>query len=117
MPSLGYKFIGWDTGINDDVIGIYNGQFIDRVEAIFQKEVMELPIMEINTKDAAEIVSKDDYLPCTVTVGNAEENHCFELNKAKIKGRGNSTWSMPKKPYKLKFDQKIDLFGNGSAKT
>ncbi len=117
LPSLGYKFIGWDTGIKDNVIGIYNSQFIGRVEAIFQKEVMELPIMEINTKDAAEIVSKDDYLQCTVTVGNAEESHCFEQNKAKIKGRGNSTWSMPKKPYKLKFDQKIDLFGNGSAKT
>ncbi len=104
LPSLGYKFIGWDTGIKDNVIGIYNSQFIGRVEAIFQKEVMELPIMEINTKDAAEIVSKDDYLQCTVTVGNAEESHCFEQNKAKIKRRGNSTWSMPKKPYKLKFD-------------
>lgn len=33
-----------------------------------------------------------------------------------IKGRGNSTWAMEKKPYNIKFDKKIDLFGMGSAK-
>lgn len=33
-----------------------------------------------------------------------------------IKGRGNSTWSMKKKPYNIKFDKKTDLFGMGNAK-
>ena len=35
-----------------------------------------------------------------------------------IKGRGNSTWDLPttKKPYNIKFEEKVDLFGFGKAK-
>ena len=33
-----------------------------------------------------------------------------------IRGRGNSTWSAPKKPYKLKFEKKQDLLGMGANK-
>lgn len=33
-----------------------------------------------------------------------------------IKGRGNSTWGMPKKPYNIKLDEKENLFGMGKSK-
>ncbi len=33
-----------------------------------------------------------------------------------IRGRGNSTWMTDKKPYKIKLDQKADLFGMGANK-
>ena len=33
-----------------------------------------------------------------------------------IKGRGNSTWALTKKPYNIKFEEKTDLFGMGKAK-
>lgn len=33
-----------------------------------------------------------------------------------IKGRGNSTWQMEKKPYNIKLDEKTDLFGMGKSK-
>lgn len=33
-----------------------------------------------------------------------------------IKGRGNSTWQMEKKPYNIKLDKKTDLFGMGKSK-
>lgn len=33
-----------------------------------------------------------------------------------IKGRGNSTWKMDKKPYNIKLDKKTDLFGMGKSK-
>ena len=33
-----------------------------------------------------------------------------------IKGRGNSTWKMAKKPYNLKLDSKENLFGMGKSK-
>lgn len=35
---------------------------------------------------------------------------------SQIKGRGNSTWTWPKKPYNIKFEDKTDLFGMGKAK-
>ena len=33
-----------------------------------------------------------------------------------IKGRGNSSWALEKKPYNIKFDKKTNLFGMGKAK-
>lgn len=42
-----------------------------------------------------------------------------DLNDLKleyIRGRGNSTWTADKKPYKVKFDKKQDLFGMGENK-
>ena len=33
-----------------------------------------------------------------------------------IKGRGNSTWRNPKKPYKIKLDEEADIFGLGANK-
>ena len=33
-----------------------------------------------------------------------------------IRGRGNTTWNAVKKPYKLKFQKKADLFGMGESK-
>jgi len=33
-----------------------------------------------------------------------------------MKGRGNFTWRLDKKAYQIKFDRKVNLFGNGSAK-
>lgn len=32
-----------------------------------------------------------------------------------IKGRGNSTWAYPKKPYQIKLDEKVDLLEEGEA--
>ena len=36
---------------------------------------------------------------------------------AHIKGRGNSTWGLDKKPYNIKLDKKTDLFGMGKSKS
>lgn len=34
-----------------------------------------------------------------------------------IKGRGNATWTQPKKPFNIKLDEKTDLFGMGKNKS
>ncbi|NCC98542.1 MAG: hypothetical protein EOL95_02400 [Bacteroidia bacterium] len=36
--------------------------------------------------------------------------------KGQIRGRGNSTWAMPKRPYKIKLDEKAGIFGLKPAK-
>ena len=46
------------------------------------------------------------------TVNNEE----YSFEDVEIKGRGNSTWSSNKKPYQIKFKDKINLFGLGKAK-
>lgn len=68
--------------------------------------------MYIETQNG-EAIGKEDYVPATVSFYPANANDGDTLNNimTKIKGRGNSTWTMPKKPYKLKMDQKTSFFG------
>lgn len=39
------------------------------------------------------------------------------LRMSYIRGRGNGTWGMGKNPYKIKLEEKQDLFGMGKSKT
>ena len=75
-----------------------------------------LPVVFINTKDRAPIVSKDDYVDATIRIIGTPDNGGDFSGEMKIKGRGNSTWGMPKKPYKMKFDQKTSLLGEPKDK-
>ena len=46
---------------------------------------------------------------------NLETTKLYD-GKIEIKGRGNSTWGLPKKPYKIKLDSKTNLFSMGKNK-
>ncbi|MCE1198277.1 MAG: CotH kinase family protein [Marinilabiliales bacterium] len=77
----------------------------------------DLPVLFVTTEGNKEIVSEDDYLKATFVLdpnGNALAQP-FKLT-GNIKGRGNSTWSFVKKPYKIKFDSKTALFGASPVK-
>lgn len=65
--------------------------------------------------DKDQIWLKDDYISALLTVktGDDEESEPMELS---VKGRGNSTWGMAKKPMRLKFKKKTDLLGLKKAK-
>lgn len=75
--------------------------------------ITNLPTIFIDTENGAAITSKDDYVNAVITVRGAanEEDNITEV-PAEIKGRGNSTWKMAKKPYRLKFEDKINFLGN-----
>ncbi|OOQ58635.1 CotH kinase family protein [Mucilaginibacter pedocola] len=74
-----------------------------------------LPIFYLTT--ASPVVSKDDYVTGSLNI-NTLGLYDQEVNNIplQIKGRGNSTWGMPKKPYRLKFDTKAKVLGLASAK-
>lgn len=71
-----------------------------------------LPVLFIDTPGSATIPSKwEDWLPDTeITLYNTDWtiNH---TGITEIRGRGNSTWSYPKKPYALKLDKKAEILG------
>lgn len=48
---------------------------------------------------------------------SADPNNNFSGESAVIKGRGNFTWSLEKRPYQIKFDGKKGLLGMAPAKT
>jgi hypothetical protein len=76
----------------------------------------EIPVFNISTNNVP-IDSKEVYVDGTLSItGNVPA--AFSYNgKIRIRGRGNATWGMPKKPYKIKLDKKAPLFGITSDKT
>ena len=72
----------------------------------------ELPVVYIDTKDGAAIVSKEDWLKKTaIKIIKEDGSIDYEDNSLQIRGRGNTTWRMPKKPYALKLDSKHEILG------
>ena len=74
-----------------------------------------LPVCEVNVQDHANIESKETWLNCVVRIG--EDYYDNLLAEGSIKGRGNSTWVLPKKPYAIKFSQKESLFSLPEGKS
>lgn len=68
------------------------------------------PSVSINTQDAQPIVSKDDYINGTIAIYSNNEEENIEAD-IRIRGRGNSTWNFPKKPYQIRFNDKEEVLG------
>lgn len=74
-----------------------------------------LPHLFIITENNAPVNSKDDYVQATIKLDGADIYEDYE-GTTRIRGRGNSTWGMPKKPYRLKLDNKASLLGLSAEK-
>jgi hypothetical protein len=71
-----------------------------------------LPIVSVNTKDNAPILSKDDYVDGDIRILGDLATPIFSDKKMRIKGRGNATWTLyDKKPYRIKLDKKAGILG------
>ena len=71
-----------------------------------------LPTVVINTPNEATIPPKtEDWLPgAKMIIYNADGSIDFD-GETNIRGRGNTTWSYPKKPYALKLNSKSKILG------
>lgn len=75
----------------------------------------EIPHLYIHTDNEEKITSKNNYLQADFIVDGKGIYPDFELRTG-IRGRGNTTWNYPKKPYKLKLESKEALMGLYPAK-
>ncbi|HHT29508.1 CotH kinase family protein [Petrimonas mucosa] len=73
-----------------------------------------LPVVYIETVDQAPVASKDNYVEGTLVI--KENGKTVTEKSMRIKGRGNATWTYPKKPYKIKLDKKASILGMEEAK-
>ena len=73
-----------------------------------------LPHMIIDTYERKPIYSKEEYIYSKITLIDEDDN-VQVFDSTQIRGRGNSTWNMSKKPYKIKFQKKQKLLGKGYA--
>ena len=76
-----------------------------------------LPTLSITLEKGTQVyeITKEEQTPATFSM-TGQGLEPMENLPITIKGRGNSTWKLPKKPYQIKFDSKTDLLGMGKAK-
>jgi len=80
----------------------------------------DLPTIMIYTDDEAPILDKENWVNMTfsLTVPDKPEKNIPKISNQQIRGRGNSTWDAPKKPYRIRFrdDQRQTPFGLPAAR-
>jgi len=69
-----------------------------------------LPVLSVATDNGAEISSKEDYASAKYTM-KSDAGQIIDDSTLDIRGRGNSTWEMPKKPYRVRLTDSAPLMG------
>ena len=88
--------------------------FCGEINAQQISRLTNLPHMVIETYEGKPIVSKEEYIYSKITLIDEDDN-IQVFDSTRIRGRGNSTWTLYKKPYKIKFEKKQKLLGKGYA--
>ena len=70
-----------------------------------------LPTVYVDTEGGAGIYSKEDYVNASLRIRGTDQYAGLEAVTCQIRGRGNTTWGWPKKPYLVKLDAKQSVFG------
>jgi hypothetical protein len=79
------------------------------------KQLTNLPAIYIETFDHQAVTSETVYKLCKIIYVTPDQG-TLTFDSVKIRGRGNTTWTLDKKPYRIKFPQKTKLLGTGYAK-
>lgn len=96
-------------------------EFLKTYAKISNGAELSLPIVEINTQAAEFPVDKENYVNCSFKISNTENSkYDFERSMASsydsnggvgIRLRGNATLNYPKKPFRIKFNEKTSVLG------
>ncbi len=75
-----------------------------------------LPIIYLETE--APVLSKEESVKgkMQIDANNSGYQQTVTEFQMEMRGRGNSTWGMPKKPYRIKLDKKAEILGMAAAK-
>ncbi|MEA5127191.1 MAG: CotH kinase family protein [Proteiniphilum sp.] len=95
-----------------------NGKKTDYTVTV-TKNQRRIPRVYINTAGGVPILDKENYVTSTVRVEDLDSYYTDGVkftSGAGVRGRGNSTWGMDKKPYRIKLDNKASLLGMSNDK-
>ena len=121
-----YEYVGSSIQINDSEqeSGVTINDFTDLVNITVENadgdtqsytidvaKFTGLPIIYLQTDSFLPIDSKDDYILGDTWIDGGRGFDDFEESPMKIRGRGNSTWQFPKKPFQMKLDDKGEFLG------
>jgi len=73
-------------------------------------EAVIFPRIEISAPGILDYISKEDYKVAEINILGGD--FFADLSSdIEIRGRGNSTWDFPKKPYQIRFEEKEEVLG------
>ena len=75
------------------------------------------PVIKIITANNAPIVSKEDYLDAKITLSDNKGEINLDNVDAGVRGRGNYTWTLDKKGYRIKFNKKQAMLSDYKCKS
>lgn len=97
--------------------GLVDGHVVQRNQPVVVPVILNEPILFITTAGGAPILDRENYVTCTYRIVNEQGFGATLFEQpGRIRGRGNSTWSMPKKPYKIKLDNSVGILGMPASK-
>ena len=70
-----------------------------------------LPTVYVDTQNGRAVTSKTQFVPASLWIKGTDTVEGFDAVDCEIRGRGNTTWEWPKKPYLLKLGEKQSVFG------
>ena len=70
-----------------------------------------IPTVSIVTDNKAPVVTREDHIPCTVKFFKTGASEPEFTSRGIIHTRGNATAGYPKKPYKIKLEEKYSMCG------
>lgn len=89
---------------------------IDNIRRV--KKGADVARIYIRTDSAMkDVTSKEEYVHAEISIGAGTWCDTLPPTRVNIKGRGNTTWDMPKKPYRLKFEKKVAIGDMKKAKS
>ena len=74
-------------------------------------QLTNLPTVVVNIADGEEVIEKEKNLISNVYIISEDGTNLLAAGGTEIRGRGNASWDFPKKPYRLKFDEKQSPLG------
>ena len=101
---------------------------VNGVGKTFTKEIIDcggggtywdtgLPVVVINTPGGQPITSKTEWITdASIKIYKNVNTIVYDNSALSIRGRGNSSWTCPKKPYALKLEKKSEILGMASSK-
>ncbi|MBO4451430.1 MAG: CotH kinase family protein [Bacteroidaceae bacterium] len=92
--------------------------FVDEVSEDLQSHnKYQVYTLSVTTKDFVGVNSREEYVDCVVSL-DGKDGYNWYSGSGSIRGRGNSTWSIyPKKPYRIKLNDKHKMLGLAKAKS
>ena len=108
--SKGFRYVRY-VGPNDMRCNIAEIEFYGYQSAGDNShfpQLTNLPVISIHTVNNQDITSKEQYVKGIVSI--IHDGAIFS-DSLDIRGRGNASWTFPKKPYRMKLYNKVNLLG------